>query len=105
MHDVEGRAGEEPGVGTVEFEAEAHEWIPDQVDQEEIAIAQAFLEAARDPEYEYETDQICYRLIEKQRLEAHAVRVECQVVVGWDAMRCIDTQAPGQRGWWPIEFL
>ena len=84
VYDVEVKAedGEEPGVGAEEFEAEAHEGVPDQIYQEEVTGTQAFLEAARDPEYEGEADEVCQRLIEEQWLKAHAVRIEGRVVEG-----------------------
>ena len=97
VDDVEMKAedGEEPGVGAEEFETEAHEGVPDQIDQEEVTGTQAFLEAARDPEYEGEADEVCQRLIEEQWLKAHTVRIEGRVVVRWDAVGRVDAQAPG----------
>ncbi len=49
MCSVERCTWEEPGVGTHELDKEASQRCPDQVDQEEIAVPQAFCEAARDP--------------------------------------------------------
>ncbi len=59
VYDIKWRAREEPGVGAEKLEAEAHGWIENQVDEQEVSIAQAFLEAARNPENEHKTKQIC----------------------------------------------
>jgi hypothetical protein len=48
VHDVEGRAGEEPGINAQELQEEAPQRIPDGVDQDQVAIAQASIKPAGD---------------------------------------------------------
>lgn len=86
MDHVKGRPGEEPRVGANKFNAEAAQWIPDEIAEEEIAWAQLLLKAAREPEDQAEADKIPQRFIQKEGVKARAFGKTGKVMIGGNAM-------------------
>lgn len=98
VYKVERRTGEVRGVGAQKFDPETSEGEPYQVEEDEVAVAQAFAEKIRNVENQGKADQVPQQFVEEQGMEAHAGWIEQQVVVRGDAELWIDAQTPGQGG-------